>query len=400
VLTCLAASVAEAGLAAGSLTCPSCGSGRLARWGYGRERTVTLPGGRRVAVRPRRARCTACEVTHVIVPAWCAPRRAHGLEVIGTAAAAALAGHGHRAIGAGLAVPAATVRGWLRRLRARAEQLRCHALGQLAVFGGDRADHMGPSGPPPGRRAGRAGRCRGRGPAPPARLRRAGPDLAAAGPAGPGRPSHARPRRVIISGRSRAPACPAARPATLPVTITAVGALPARTPWPCSRHHDHQPPSRCPECPILHAHRQRRLRGHPERRRTPADRKEVTACNRGPQSASHATRQDELTVQNRDCNTCTKRIRKAAKTVMPVVISLAALTVSILAYNEQHNIDEAASTAEMERNAQLVSAWVTFSPDGAERVTVQNLGTASITEVTVTLDGRKPWPWLFTGMLS
>ncbi len=150
MLTCLAASVAEAGLAAGSLTCPSCGSGRLARWGYGRERTVTLLGGRRVAVRPRRARCTACEVTHVIVPAWCVPRRAHGLEVIGTAAAAALAGHGHRAIGPELGVPAATVRGWLLRLRARAEQLRCHALGQLAVFGGDRADHLGPSGSPLG----------------------------------------------------------------------------------------------------------------------------------------------------------------------------------------------------------------------------------------------------------
>jgi len=101
---------------------------------------VTLLGGRRVAVRPRRARCTACEVTHMIVPAWCVPRRAHGLEVIGTAAAAALAGHGHRAIGPELGVPAATVRGWLRRLRARAEQLRCHALGQLAVFGGDRAE--------------------------------------------------------------------------------------------------------------------------------------------------------------------------------------------------------------------------------------------------------------------
>ena len=109
---------------------------------------MTLLGGRRVAVRPRRARCTACEVTHVIVPAWCAPRRAHGLQVIGTAAAAALAGHGHRAIGAEL--------GCWRRCAAgcaacaRAEQLRVYALGQRAVFGGDRADHLGPSGSPLG----------------------------------------------------------------------------------------------------------------------------------------------------------------------------------------------------------------------------------------------------------
>ena len=77
-------------------------------WGHGRERAVTLLGGQRAAVRPRRARCTACHVTHVIVPAWCAPRRAHALEVIGTAAAAALAGSGHRAIGAGLGVPQLT----------------------------------------------------------------------------------------------------------------------------------------------------------------------------------------------------------------------------------------------------------------------------------------------------
>ncbi len=150
MLTCLAAGAAEASLAAGSLTCPSCGTGRLARWGHGREREVTLLGGKRVTVRPRRARCTACDVTHLIVPAWCAPRRAHALEVIGTAAAAALAGSGHRAIGAGLGVPADTVRGWLRRLRSRAEELRCHALGELAVFGGDRCDHLLPSGSPLG----------------------------------------------------------------------------------------------------------------------------------------------------------------------------------------------------------------------------------------------------------
>lgn len=150
MLTCLAASAAEASLAARSLACPSCGTGRLARWGHGRERAVTLLGGQRVAVRPRRARCTGCQVTHVILPAWCAPRRAHALEVIGTAAAAALAGAGHRAVGAGLGVPDATVRGWLRRLRSRAEDLRCHALGELAVFGGDRAGYLLPSGSPLG----------------------------------------------------------------------------------------------------------------------------------------------------------------------------------------------------------------------------------------------------------
>ena len=51
----------------------------------------------------------------MLLPSWCAPRRADAIEVIGTAAAMALAGAGYGRIGAGLGVPAATVRGWLRQ---------------------------------------------------------------------------------------------------------------------------------------------------------------------------------------------------------------------------------------------------------------------------------------------
>ena len=40
----------------------------------------------------------------------------------------AMAGHGHRPVAAALGVPAGTVRGWLRRLRAHAWQLRAHAI--------------------------------------------------------------------------------------------------------------------------------------------------------------------------------------------------------------------------------------------------------------------------------
>jgi hypothetical protein len=53
-------------------------------------------------------------------PACCyraGARRADGIEVIGAAAELAMAGAGHRA--AALGVPAATVRGWLRRLCAK-----------------------------------------------------------------------------------------------------------------------------------------------------------------------------------------------------------------------------------------------------------------------------------------
>jgi len=140
VLLCLDAGAVAADLAAGTLACPSCGSGRLAPWGYGRERAVRLRGGR--TTRLRRARCRSCRRTRILLPAWCAPRRADGIEVIGAAAGLAMAGAGHRPVAAALGVPAATARGWLRRLRARAGQLRAHAIGELNGLG------FYPPGPP------------------------------------------------------------------------------------------------------------------------------------------------------------------------------------------------------------------------------------------------------------
>ena len=133
MLLCADAAGAAAALAGGQLACP-CGQGRLARWGHARQRVIALPGGVRARVRPARARCRACGRTQVLLPGWCAPRRAHGIAVIATAAGAALEGAGHRVIAARLGVAAGTVRGWLRRLRARAEPLRCHAICQLAAF--------------------------------------------------------------------------------------------------------------------------------------------------------------------------------------------------------------------------------------------------------------------------
>ena len=79
----------------GSLCCPVCG-GRLARWGHGRERVVFGPvlQGRRV--RPRRSRCTACRVTHVLLPARLLARRPYEAAVTGAALAAAARGDGYR----------------------------------------------------------------------------------------------------------------------------------------------------------------------------------------------------------------------------------------------------------------------------------------------------------------
>ena len=86
MLLCTDAAAASAGLAGGLLACPSCGTGRLRRWGRARERVIRLLGGAITRLRPQRARCRSCGRTHILLPSWCAPRRADGIEVIGTAA--------------------------------------------------------------------------------------------------------------------------------------------------------------------------------------------------------------------------------------------------------------------------------------------------------------------------
>jgi hypothetical protein len=129
----------DADLAARRLACPSCAAGRLAPWSHARPRVVALLDGRRVRLTPRRARCTDCRRTHVLLPAWCVPRRGHGVEVIAVALAQRLAGAGPRLIGQRLGVAADTVRGWVRRVVRRADQLRgaatvhLHLLDPMAV---------------------------------------------------------------------------------------------------------------------------------------------------------------------------------------------------------------------------------------------------------------------------
>jgi len=84
-----------------------------------------------VRVRPRRARC-GCGRTHVLLPAGMLARRADSGAVIGQGLELAAAGAGHRAIGAALGRPAATVRGWLRAL-GRAAELIWAGFTALAV---------------------------------------------------------------------------------------------------------------------------------------------------------------------------------------------------------------------------------------------------------------------------
>ena len=148
MLLCLDADTVATDLAAGTLACPSFQAGRLAPWGYGRERAVRLRGGRTARLRPRRARCRSCRRTRILLPSWCAPRRADAIEVIGTGLAAALDGAGCTRIGADLDVPPATARGWLRRLRSRAEEMRCFAMFQLGAIGGTDPALPGPDASP------------------------------------------------------------------------------------------------------------------------------------------------------------------------------------------------------------------------------------------------------------
>jgi hypothetical protein len=123
MLLCADADAASADMASGTLACPSCATGRLRSWGHGRERLIRVNGGTR-RLRPRRGRCRSCRATHVLLPSWTVPRRADSAGVIARAAAlSALRGTGSARIGAELGVPAATARGWLRRLRAGAGQM-------------------------------------------------------------------------------------------------------------------------------------------------------------------------------------------------------------------------------------------------------------------------------------
>jgi hypothetical protein len=129
VLLCADADAASADLASGQLACPSCGAGRLRPWGRGRERVIRLRDGARARLSPRRGRCGSCAATHIVLPSWLAARRADAVGVIAAAAvASALHGSGAGRIGADLGVPAATVRGWLRRLRVRAGAMRQDAM--------------------------------------------------------------------------------------------------------------------------------------------------------------------------------------------------------------------------------------------------------------------------------
>ncbi|UQX11304.1 DUF6431 domain-containing protein [Candidatus Mycobacterium methanotrophicum] len=108
------AELVEDNLAAGTLRCPRC-DGRLAKWGFGRRRTIRSHGNATVTLRPRRVRCPDCESTHIVLPAAFQARRAGTTAVTGDALLHKAKGFGYRRITARLHRPESTVRRWLRR---------------------------------------------------------------------------------------------------------------------------------------------------------------------------------------------------------------------------------------------------------------------------------------------
>ena len=94
--------------------CPSC-DGPLSPWtSYTRmvrHRAVTT------RLRVRRCRCRRCERTHALLPSFLLAFRRDVVATVGHALVGAARGIGHRPLARDAGVPAATLRGWLRRAR-------------------------------------------------------------------------------------------------------------------------------------------------------------------------------------------------------------------------------------------------------------------------------------------
>jgi hypothetical protein len=123
-------------LARRKLGCPDCRM-PLRPWGHARERTVRDLGGALATIRPDRALCPGCKVTHVVLDARLLPRRAYAAGLIGQALVAAAPGSGHRRIALDLDIPAGTVRGWIRGARRSAAGLRVTGIRAALAYDQD-----------------------------------------------------------------------------------------------------------------------------------------------------------------------------------------------------------------------------------------------------------------------
>lgn len=102
--------------------------------GHAVERVVRGESGVGWRVRPRRARCRSCLITHVLLPTRCLLRRGCETAVVFAALGMRAAGRKLAAIAAALGVPASTVRDWIARCVSRAERLRSAFLRLVPVL--------------------------------------------------------------------------------------------------------------------------------------------------------------------------------------------------------------------------------------------------------------------------
>jgi hypothetical protein len=129
---------ARRALVGGLLRCPASGcDGVLRIWSRARPRTVIRADGGQVTLEPDRARCRVCAVTHVLLAVWCPPRRGYDVDVVGAALLGAAQGAGRRRVATQVGVPAATVRGWLRSVRAGSSELIANAATYTNAAGVD-----------------------------------------------------------------------------------------------------------------------------------------------------------------------------------------------------------------------------------------------------------------------
>ncbi len=108
--------------------CPSCQVPMNFRSGY--PRWVRVGEAARMWV--KRAECTACSVSHALLPAFLLVRRLDPVQVIVSALELAVVGLGLRRVAAQVEVPHETARDWWRRYREQAAGLTA-GLSSLAV---------------------------------------------------------------------------------------------------------------------------------------------------------------------------------------------------------------------------------------------------------------------------
>src|SRR5674536_284629 len=165
VITVVDPDAARRSLVAGELACPQpdCG-GRLRVWSRALPRRVRGLDGTVVRVTPDRARCRACRVSHVLLPAGWLPRRGYDVEIVGAALLAAAEGAGYRRAASRVDVPASTVRDWIHAARDGAAGLISAVSGVIEAAGAcPPAPAAGPTGlgRTPTVRSGRRAGCGG-----------------------------------------------------------------------------------------------------------------------------------------------------------------------------------------------------------------------------------------------